>query len=299
MKEVFEKVGAWHPDKVADRIAGALVDIAYERSGGIAVGNPRIAVECLLGHGEALVIVETDADIGVRDVTDTVQRLSGIEHTTVRIVPQDAHLAANQREGLRCGDNGVFRGCPVTDLQRELAALVRRLDGKFGSDMKAVMQDDRLIVCQSNARIDEVFHCIDDVAIGLGNARIVQRLLLNPAQIFINPLGYWTGGSDVDCGAVNRKLGSDMGAAVTGGGLHGKDLSKSDVSVNIVCHKLAQFYEQNVTASCAIGDKLVKFCYENGSYALISYDKVVADARNYIIKNYDGKFEKFAEYGLI
>jgi len=28
----------------------------------------------------------------------------------------------------------------------------------------------------------------------------------------INPLGPWTGGPDVDCGATNRKLGSDMGA---------------------------------------------------------------------------------------
>ena len=32
---------------------------------------------------------------------------------------------------------------------------------------------------------------------------------------------------------TNRKLGSDMARSVTGGGLHGKDLSKADVSVNI------------------------------------------------------------------
>jgi hypothetical protein len=42
----------------------------------------------------------------------------------------------------------------------------------------------------------------------------------------INPLGDWTGGTDVDTGATNRKLGSDMADSVTGGGLHGKDLSK-------------------------------------------------------------------------
>ena len=46
----------------------------------------------------------------------------------------------------------------------------------------------------------------------------------------INPLGDWTGGTDVDTGATNRKLGSDMADSVTGGGLHGKDLSKADVS---------------------------------------------------------------------
>lgn len=53
-------------------------------------------------------------------------------------------------------------------------------------------------------------------------------------QAVINPLGEWTGGIDVDAGATNRKLGSDIGDAVTGGGLHGKDLSKADVSVNVV-----------------------------------------------------------------
>ena len=43
---MFEKVNPAHPDKIADRIAGALVDLAYEQE-----YNPRIAVEVLIGHG--------------------------------------------------------------------------------------------------------------------------------------------------------------------------------------------------------------------------------------------------------
>ncbi len=43
---MFEKVNPSHPDKQADRIAGAIVDIAYA-----VAGDPRIAVEALLGHG--------------------------------------------------------------------------------------------------------------------------------------------------------------------------------------------------------------------------------------------------------
>ena len=39
MKIMFEKVNPAHPDKVADRIAGALVDYAYTQE-----KNPRIAV---------------------------------------------------------------------------------------------------------------------------------------------------------------------------------------------------------------------------------------------------------------
>ena len=36
---MFEKVNPSHPDKVADRIAGALVDLAYSRE-----ENPKVAV---------------------------------------------------------------------------------------------------------------------------------------------------------------------------------------------------------------------------------------------------------------
>ena len=40
--------------------------------------------------------------------------------------------------------------------------------------------------------------------------------------------------------AVNRKLGSDMGDSVTGGGLHGKDLSKADITLNVYAWLKAQ-----------------------------------------------------------
>ena len=69
---MFEKVNPCHPDKVADRIAGAIVDLAYtknknrwsnESSAKLdlstaegrqrwAQANPKVAVEVLLGHGK-------------------------------------------------------------------------------------------------------------------------------------------------------------------------------------------------------------------------------------------------------
>ena len=92
----------------------------------------------------------------------------------------------------------------------------------------------------------------------------------------------------MDCGATNRKLGSDMGDAVTGGGLHGKDLSKADVSVNIYCHIMAQRTGHEYKACCAIGDE-----YVDGK----PYAEIVEIARDYINKL--GGFEAFAEWGLI
>lgn len=55
---MFEKVNPAHPDKVADRIAGAIVDLAYTKE-----IDPKIAVEVLIGHDECNVIVESSCSI--------------------------------------------------------------------------------------------------------------------------------------------------------------------------------------------------------------------------------------------
>ena len=92
----------------------------------------------------------------------------------------------------------------------------------------------------------------------------------------------------MDSGATNRKLGSDMGDSVTGGGMCGKDLSKADVSVNIYAWLKAQETDKTVELCCAIGDDTI----DNRPYA-----EIVEIAKNYI--EHLGGFEKFAEWGLI
>ena len=139
---------------------------------------------------------------------------------------------------------------------------------QFPYDGKYIIDKPRLIICQSNADRDTLFNIFPHAE--------------------INPLGDWTGGINVDTGATNRKLGSDMGQSVTGGGLHGKDLSKADVSVNIYCWLEAQRTGEVVEMSCAIGDSMIRG---------IPYEHIVEVARNYIQQI--GGFEKFAEWGLI
>lgn len=78
-----------------------------------------------------------------------------------------------------------------------------------------------------------------------------------------------------------------MADSVTGGGLHGKDLSKADVSVNIYAFLKAQAENKEICLSCAIGDETI-----DGK----PYSEIVDLARHYI-KNIGG-FEKFAEWGL-
>ena len=41
---MFEKVNPCHPDKMADRLAGAVVDLVYERAGGRTLPTLRTAV---------------------------------------------------------------------------------------------------------------------------------------------------------------------------------------------------------------------------------------------------------------
>lgn len=290
---MFEKVNPFHPDKVADRIAGAIVDLAYKK-----IQNPKIAVEILIGHGRAAVMIEGSTQISISEVESVVKRLADIEPSScnVLLTMQDVHLAKNQSEKLRCGDNGIFKGVPVTDEQQLLTDITHEFADSFKSDGKYIIRksliNDRtsiepdlydIIVCQSNAEENEI--------------QIILDSYDEISKKTINPLGFWTGGTDVDCGATNRKLGSDMGDGVTGGGLHGKDLSKADVSVNIMCHLLAQQEREVVTALCAIGDEWITFCYQGGKKETLPYYEVVKRAKEYI--NGVGGFERFAEYGLI
>ena len=261
---MFEKVNPCHPDKVADRIAGAIVDIAYTMQ-----PDPRIAVEVLIGHGHCFIITESSVELDDEEVFKAVDRIAGqgLEKSLIQN-SQDIHLSDNQMTGFRCGDNGIFKGVPVTEEQRELTRIARSIHGKYNCDGKYILDGEKLIICQSNA--DE------------------KDLRQSYPKAAINPLGFWTGGPDVDSGATNRKLGSDMADSVTGGGLHGKDLSKADVSVNIYAFIEAQRTGRTVEISCAIGDDTI-----DGK----PYSEIVNAARDYIYSL--GGFEHFAEWGLV
>lgn len=274
---MIEKVNPSHPDKVADRIAGAIVDLAYKKQ-----DNPKIAVEVLIGHGKCHIIAETSVSI-LGGVIGVVKRIAGDKvKLDYKEVPQDAHLAENQSEGIRCGDNGIFKGVPTSDEERLLSTVIRASYNAHPSDGKFIINGNRIIACQSNVEAR--------------NYECELRSLLPDFEFIINPLGDWTGGTDVDTGATNRKLGSDMGRAITGGGLHGKDLSKADVAVNIACHIMAQELGRPVQACCAIGDTHIEFEMEYGDTKMVKYEEVVNMARDYIEKL--GGFEKLAEWGL-
>ena len=368
---MFEKVNPCHPDKVADRIAGAIVDLAYTKN-----NNPKVAVEVLLGHGKAAVMIESSEDFRPVEIDPIVRRLAGDVELDLHAVKQDPHLANNQEGAVRCGDNGIFKGCPPTEEQRVLTAIAATIyerwpyDGKYilNTRKKAEHFDEDyciyggdMTICQSHVSekdlkrmlndffmedgmdlthmnpeerrqkasgmqdsdgehsevwgtmIDELYHIGVIKGTRKGGQMTLDSEHMYELEYHINPLGEWTGGPDVDCGATNRKLGSDMGDGVTGGGLHGKDLSKADVSVNIWCYLESIRTGHQVTASCSIGDETVKVWSSESnaeSHSSIAesrqsspigngipYKDIVEQARLYI--HTIGGFEKFAEWGLI
>ena len=382
---MFEKVNAGHPDKMADRLAGAVVDLVYERAGGLTKANPRVACEVMAGHGRVDVQIETSLgrmDLRAEDIDPLIRRLFGERVVgNVLIAPQDAHLSENQTRGLRCGDNGIFRGCPPTEEQRVLTAIAATIYGSIPYDGKYIINShhpkvrlsdlpeydiiqkkrerhrnindelfeieskhaesmkpfnkkeqkrwDKLIAeaqyiykyikakCKEAEELAESqwehditicqSHLADDEQSGIVD--LIRNGYQLDGDLTINPLGPWTGGIDVDCGCTNRKLGSDMGDGVSGGGINGKDLSKGDVSINIACFILAQRYGTPIEACCSIGDEQVTFngyyCAEAFSKGLerlpitMSFRDVVEMARLYILTDCGGSFERFAEWGLI
>jgi S-adenosylmethionine synthetase len=275
---MLEKVNKYHPDKVADRIAGAIVDHAYTLD-----DNPKIAVEVLVGHGRATVIAESSVVLRDDNVKDIIRRFVDVDPWDIDFiqVPQDAHLADNQRDIVRCGDNGVFTAKWNADYEKatELAAALGEqfpFDGKYLFDF----EHQTATICQSNA-----------------NANIAKHeLLIGFENLTVNPLGDWTGGTDTDAGCTNRKLGSDQ-PFCNPNGLHGKDLSKADVSVSIYINDLSKkLGGALVKAHCSIGDCKVRIDLENGDKWDEAFEVIVNYARDYI--RIRGGFEKFAEYGM-
>ena len=388
---MFEKVNPSHPDKVADRIAGAIVDLCYTKSRNRwsndakldlstaegrqrwAQANPKVACEVLIGHGECNIQVETSEQITWEECHYIVRRIAGdgiVDYSL--IVPQDIHLAANQQHGVRCGDNGIFRGVPPTHEQKLLTAIAASIydrhpfDGKYiinrhhpeptKSLLPDNLQEEYDYIREKHKEILEGKRAIDAVALEQNRKfneeefkawsrmtkidkslekrnEALKKIAIEEAQKrweysvticqshlsreqepelrehlknaygihlpIINPLGEWTGGPNTDSGATNRKLGSDMGDGVSGGGINGKDLSKGDVSINIVCYLKAVQSGQTVTACCSIGDEQVTFQYASGKTETETFADVVEMARLYILTDCNGSFEEFAKWGLI
>ena len=173
-------------------------------------------------------------DLRAEDIDPLIRRLFGERvEGNVLIAPQDAHLSENQTRGLRCGDNGIFRGCPPTEEQRVLTAIAATIYGSIPYDGKYIIGrfdfqnfirpseggkgNKAVTICQSHATEEEIAELWNKFWEQRGAKAVPRRPnrsgidncyrhdAYGAFSVKINPLGPWTGGIDVDCGCTNRK----------------------------------------------------------------------------------------------
>lgn len=299
---MYEKVSPCHIDKIADRIAGAMVDIAYANQ-----ENPKVAVEVLIGHKHCHIIAESSYDFAFDDVRKIVDRIAGEQfELDLQVVPQDKYLAENQKITINCGDNGIFKAVKTSEEERILSQFAKYLYKRIiNSDGKYLIDKDHITICQSGINNDDLIE-------------VVEEYFRDYDYMFtINPLGDWNNDLNNDTGVTGRKIGSDLGRGATGGAICGKDLTKSDVSVNILLNLIlnkpntlriicplddrdilndvlkATENKDTIECTCSIGDNSVNICGVN-----VPFSKIVSIVKHYILICVGG-FEKLAEWGLI
>ena len=130
---MFEKVNPAHPDKIADRIAGAIVDLAYS-----LVDNPRIAVEVLIGHGKCHIITETSVILDANKIKRIVKRIAGNVEVDYVEVPQDRLLSDNQEGKIT---RGVIVGQGIKGVGSAIAGMtgIHGDSGNTGTCTKIIL----------------------------------------------------------------------------------------------------------------------------------------------------------------
>ena len=85
----------------------------------------------------------------------TIKKFAGMQGLTVDTLRQYEKKGIirpfqDQENGYRCGDNGIFKGIPLTKEQKELSKIAREIYTSYPFDGKYILDGDRLILCQSN-----------------------------------------------------------------------------------------------------------------------------------------------------
>jgi len=113
--------------------------------------------EVLIGHGVCHAIIETSTPIDKTDVAKAINRIGGTNlMCNIAVTPQDEHLAKNQEGIVRCGDNGIFKGVPMTAEQKTLVEITKDIYNEYPCDGKHIIDGARLIICQSNTKADDL-----------------------------------------------------------------------------------------------------------------------------------------------
>lgn len=278
-----ESVSEGHPDKVADAISDAVLDLLMEQGS----KDIRCACETLVTTNKVIVAGEYKGqllDAGIEFVVrETLRQIdyvqAGFDYRTVRIQNllhgQSADIALGT-DNFGAGDQGLMFGyaCNETENQmpaalayshmitRELAR-VRKSGAKewswLGPDAKSqvtMQYDDNdrpeqiaKIVCSTQHSEDKDIDQVRKEVEELIRSILPKELVTNETEFFINPTGRFViGGPDGDCGLTGRKIIVDTYGGYSphgGGAFSGKDPTKVDRSAAYMMRYIAK----NIVAS--------------------------------------------------
>lgn len=275
-----ESVSEGHPDKVADAISDAVLDIIMEQR------NPalRCACETLVTTNRVVVAGEYKGVLHDQEVEATIRRTiknigyeqEGFDWRTVEITNllhgQSADIALGT-DTFGAGDQGLMFGyaCNETDtympsaiywshqIVKALADLRKNGAHWLGPDAKSQVTfeyDDAgmpvsitKVVCSTQhneeTSIDFVRNTVEEVCRNI----LPQQFVTNSTQFHINPTGRFViGGPDGDTGLTGRKIIVDTYGGYSphgGGAFSGKDPTKVDRSAAYMMRWIAK----NIVAS--------------------------------------------------
>lgn len=277
-----ESVSEGHPDKVADAISDAILDLVMVNQ------DPamRCACETLVTTNTVIVAGEYKGILHNEEVESAIRRTvknigyeqEGFDWSTLNVTNllhgQSADIALGT-DSFGAGDQGLMFGyaCNETDTYMPSAiywshriveelARVRKTGPMFtwlGPDAKSQVTfsyDDNnkpmhiaKIVCSTQHAADVTIEHVRDVIEKVIRSIIPGNLLTEDTQFFINPTGrFVVGGPDGDTGLTGRKIIVDTYGGYSphgGGAFSGKDPTKVDRSAAYMMRYIAK----NIVAS--------------------------------------------------
>jgi len=305
-----ESVSEGHPDKVADAISDAVLDLF------MAQKNPALRCACetlvttnrvvIAGEFKGLVPDEAIDSAVRRVIRDVGYEQSGFDWRTVEITNllhgQSADIALGT-DTFGAGDQGLMFGyaCNETpsympsaiywshEILRSLTntrknGIVTWLEPDAKSQVTFEYNDDGTprriakVVCSTqhaeSASIEQVRMVVENIIRGV----LPEKYVDNETEFFINPTGRFViGGPDGDTGLTGRKIIVDTygGYSAHGGGaFSGKDPTKVDRSAAYMMRYLAK----NIVASGQTPWANVQISYAIGMAQPMSFYVETADA---------------------
>lgn len=311
-----ESVGEGHPDKVADAISDAVLDIVMSKQD----RNLRCACETLVTTNRVVVAGEYKGILHAAEVETAVRRVikeigyeqPGFDWRTVEITNlmhgQSADIALGT-DTFGAGDQGLMFGyaCDETDnympsaiywshrIVEHLANIRKSGQGEhigLGPDAKSqvtfeyndqgVPQRIAKVVCSTQHGEDVDIATVRQEVEQQIREILPQKYVDNTTEFYINPTGrFVVGGPDGDTGLTGRKIIVDTygGYSAHGGGaFSGKDPTKVDRSAAYMMRYIAK----NIVAS---GRAPWATCQ-------ISYAIGLKDPMSFYIETYDPKLSR-------